>query len=48
MFNKQGQSKHKQMFVAKGTNEQVLESIGEKKTLLNNTLRRKAIGLATF
>ena len=31
----------------KVTNEQVLDSIGEKRTLLNNILSRKAIALNT-
>jgi hypothetical protein len=33
---------------AKVTNEQVLESIREKRTLLNTILRRKLIGLVIF
>jgi len=32
----------------KVTNEQVLERVGEKRTLLNNTLRRKSIELVIF
>ena len=32
----------------KVTNEQVLERIGEKRTLVNNILRRKSIALVIF
>ena len=32
----------------KVTNEEVLERIGEKRTLLNNIVRRKAFGLVIF
>ena len=32
----------------KVTNEQVLERIGEKRTLLKNVLRKKSIGLVIF
>ena len=32
----------------KVTNDEVLDHIGEKRTLLNNILRRKSVGLVIF